>query len=472
MGNYSGESRQDRPGLTSRKIYPVDIDRFEPLLSKISPHLSFRLGESQGATIEIEFSTLDDFHPDTLYKRLSFFQTLRKTRENLLNPATAADTLAALRGDKPIDKIEPVQNDSEESDGEMFERLLGRKSVQQESRRTVAQSAAEQFIQNTIQPYIVDSTDPQRQTYIDSIDDAIGSEMRRLLHNPAFQALESIWRSLYRLVSGLETGEELELYLLDLTKQELLEDLTNSENRLENSVLFQLLQGPTAGQQDQTYWSVMAADFSFGLSTDDQTLLKALGALAARADSPFLAAASPEILGCTSLADKPNHQEWQPLDERMNAQWLALRNSEHAAWIGLALPRILLRLPYGPNTDEIESFEFTELPDPAKSHEDFLWGSPAFACVILLALAYLQGGAAMQPGDVLAIEDLPAFTFDTAEGKELMPCAETWLSEATGEAILERGVMPFMSYRNRNFTRLLQFRSVALPATTLSGFWS
>ena len=78
--------------------------------------------------------------------------------------------------------------------------------------------------------------------------------------------------------------------------------------------------------------------------------------------------------------------------------WQALRNLPEAAYIGLALPRFLLRLPYGADTEPVEAFDFEEMSSPF-DHESFLWGNPGFACALLLGQAFSLNGWQLRPGE-------------------------------------------------------------------------
>jgi len=77
----------------------------------------------------------------------------------------------------------------------------------------------------------------------------------------------------------------------------------------------------------------------------------------------------------------------------------------------------------------------------------------------------------MEPGDELEVEDLPAHSYDDDGEKRLQPCAETTLVDRAAEAILEAGLMPLLSYKNRNAMRVMRFQSIAKPAQALSGPW-
>jgi predicted component of type VI protein secretion system len=131
----------------------------------------------------------------------------------------------------------------------------------------------------------------------------------------------------------------------------------------------------------------------------------------------------------------------------------------------------LLRLPYGQQTDPIDSFAFEEMPAGA-AHADYLWGNPAGACAELIGRAFLGHGRPAPLAAYRELEDLPAHVVPTADGTRLQACAEVVLSETAAQAMLARGVMPLLSYRNRNAVRLWRWQSLAHPPAMLAGPWA
>jgi type VI secretion system protein ImpC len=136
----------------------------------------------------------------------------------------------------------------------------------------------------------------------------------------------------------------------------------------------------------------------------------------------------------------------------------------------LALPRILMRAPYGGRGESIERFEFDELPSTGE-HEAHLWGNPAFACAELLARSFLDEGWSFSPGDLLDLEDLPLCVRKEDGESRLLPCAEVYMGERAAGALLDLGLMPFLSRADRNAARLLRFQSLASPPAALAGPW-
>ncbi|HEV7803133.1 MAG TPA: type VI secretion system contractile sheath large subunit, partial [Burkholderiales bacterium] len=334
-----------------------------------------------------------------------------------------------------------------------------------------AVSGIDALIRDAVAPHIVPDAPPHQAQYLASVDAATCEQMNALLHSPAFQDLEALWRGVYRLVANLELGEELQLYVLDVTKRELLQDLAGAQTDLASSAVYRLLVDEASGTPGSEPWSLIAGHYDFGRGGEDVALLAALGAIGSHAGAPFLAAAKAEIAGCTTFAAAPDPGDWDDASGDDAQAWNSLRASAMAPWIGLAAPRMLLRLPYGKNAERIDAFEFDEL-GVKRQHEHYLWGNPALACVLLIGRAFAARGWDMAPGDELDVDDLPAHTFEADGEKHLQPCAEVLIIERAGQALLERGVMPLLSYKNRNAVRVLRFQSIAEPSRALSGPWS
>jgi len=192
-------------------------------------------------------------------------------------------------------------------------------------------------------------------------------------------------------------------------------------------------------------WSVVAGNYVFGQSAQDAAMLGKLAKVMARSGAPFLAEADPGNGG---------------------REWEELRQAPEAKWIGLAMPRLLLRLPYGKETVTTERFEFEEMPgEPAHGH--YLWGNPAFACVQLLAEEFAQDGWEMRVRANLEISGLPVHIHDD----EAKPCAEVLLTEREMDWILDQGYIPLASVKGRDAVRLVRFQSITNPPGRLAGRW-
>jgi len=468
LGDFSGRGARgvcDPQGLGTRPILKLDLDTFDQAISRLAPAVRLQAG----ADAPVEFRSLDDFHPDRLYRDLAIFRGMRDTRARLLDPATFAETAARLQPARTESPDTAVANQRAEDDSAMLGRLLGSTPAAAPAAATPQATAIDALIRRVVAPHIVPDAPPFQDQYVASVDAAAAELLRAILHDPGLQALESVWRGMRWLVSTLELGEQLELQLLDVSRAELDADATAADNAPERMALYRrLVEEPGRGIGGER-WSLLVGLYDFTLAADDARLLGMLGAIAAHAGGPILAAADSSLLGCQSLHADP--RDWSLADDEGARSWQLLRASALAPWIGLALPRVLLRLPYGRNTEPVSALEFEEYA-ATDGHEAYLWGNPALACALLLGQSFLDRAWEMEPGDRLDIGDLPAHIVEIYGEKRMQACAEVFLSERAGTAILERGIMPLMSYRNRNAARLLRMQSLAQPARPLAGPWA
>lgn len=436
LGDFSARAGTERPPLASRPTHRVDADNLDQVLALLAPRLNRPAGE-------VVFEQLDDFHPDRLYARLDLFQALRQARAN---PGAGHDDLLGS--------------------------LLGKPAAATpgpEAAPAPAPAAGiDALIRNIVAPHIVQDTSAQTRHYLAAIDAATTEQMRALLHDPTFQALESAWRGVQWLVSQLELDENLQLHVFDVTKEELVSDFVAAQGDLSRSGLVRALCGPATDTPDDPGWSLLVGLFGFGPGADDLGLLGAMGAVASQAGGPLVGAAAPALYGCGSVTDLPDPMLWAPLATDDARRWSELRASAVAPWIGLVAPRLLLRLPYGKATDPIEQFAFEEQAG-APVHETLLWGAGSLALAQLAGQAFTEGGRDLAPDHVTELADLPAYTFRRDDQVELQPCAEAWLGERAGQALLERGLMPLLSHRQRAAVRLMRMLSIADPPQALAG---
>jgi len=472
LGDFSGDGAA--ADAASAAIRKVDIDNFNELWDSFEPSVEL---DVHGKQFTFEPRDLDDFHPDQLFHRLAVFQELRRLRKRLTDPATADAALAELLASGTIGQPGPetqaesgVQSAAPpaESGDDMFARLLGERPDTGKAGAAATQSQVDRLIQSAVAPYVVAAPDPHVDAAIDSVDRGIADVMRAVLHHPRFQAQEAAWRSLSELVHRTETDETLEIRVCSIGKGALLQALPPSAAGFEDSNIWRLLVERFRLAADDRTPSLIAADYYFGTGPDDVALLAALGSIATATDSAVLGAALPETIGCEDLIRDSNHRAWGEAPGK-ESLWGSLRQAPFAGRIGLALPRLLARLPYGRDTDPVSAFDFEELS--GRDHAAFLWANPTLALAGLLADCFVSEGWSMQPGGALDIGELPAYSYTEDGESKMLPCAEILMPEASAEQILNRGIMPIVSFRNQDRARLLRFESIADPLAPLRGPW-
>jgi type VI secretion system protein ImpC len=473
LGDFSGRGNRGTVetggSLRNRRVYPIDRDNFSDVLSKLGIELQIPILKKGSPPVVLRIGELDDFHPDRLFENLEVFDALRETRHSLKDPATFAPLAKQLDRSAdpeeeltPIKKIEPASN--------VLDQILDATEDRSPTVQSQPPSDLDEFVKQTARPHRVSKPHPMQAELMTNVDAIIGELMRRILHHPDFQAIEAAWRGLYFLVSQLETDATLKLFLVDISKGELAADLLSADD-IASAGAYRLLVKQTAETSDEEFWAVLAGNFSFDHTREDIALLSRLASLTSAAGAPFIAAAHPRLLGCDSLAETPDPDDWRSAaDDETHEAWAALRKLPEASFLGLVLPRFLLRLPYGKETDPVERFDFEEM-QAEPGHEEYLWGNPSFACVYLLAQAFSQYGWNFRPGVIQEISGLPLHIYKEQGESRTKPCAETVLTLRAAEAILDHGLMPLLSFINQDMVRLARFESLGDPSRPLGGRW-
>jgi type VI secretion system protein ImpC len=483
LGDFSGRARRGESAtgakLAARKPALVDRDNFDDVLAKFGVELVLPLGDT-GQTLR--FADLDDFHPDRIFERVALFQRLREARQRLSDPTTFAAVAAELgitRGgeasvrpsEPPARSEAPLPDVSQMASRSLLEDAIGATEGRVRGDPPVRRpDDLAAFIQRAVAPHVVARANPRQAELLGVADQATSAQMRALLHLPDFKALEAAWRAVSFVVRRVETDASLKLYLLDISKAELAADQASADD-LTPTGTYKLLVEQAVKTPGAEPWAVIAGNFTFERTPDDIRLLSRLAKIAAAAGAPFIADAKPEFLGCAFAQDLQEPGTWKDLSGSGETRaWEALRRLPEASYLGLALPRFLLRLPYGKETDAVQHFAFEEMIEPP-AHDDYLWGSPALLCVCLLAQSFAEDRWAMTPDSSLEIDGLPLHVYEENGESVAQPCAETLMSENAAMRILEAGLMPVASLKHTDAVRLVRFQSIANPLRGLSGRW-
>jgi type VI secretion system protein ImpC len=465
LGDFSGRANrglfEKGADFTRRRLVQIDRDNFDEVMAKLGVEIHLPVAGETHPPVQVRFNQLDDFHPDRLFERMNVFRSLNEMTQGL-DPSLLS-TKTETGKDRPKEPFKP--NLSELTKGSLIDRMI------EETETKPKPSEWDAFLQRIVEPHLVPDIEAQKAKLEASVNAISSKLMAAILHYPDFQCLEAAWRGAYFLISRLETDNGVQIYLVDLSQAELAGDLMGAKN-LRSTGISKLLIHKSSEILGEKPWAVLAGIFIFDHTAEDAELLSRLGMIASELKAPFISSASPHLLGCESLAEKPDPDHWKgKIEKKAKQAWMALRKNRESSYLGLALPRFLLRLPYGPETDPIESFDFEEMPAEPK-HEQYLWGNPTIVCVYLLAQAFIHFGWCFRPGAVQEIESLPLHIYKKEEETRVKPCGEVVLTERAVEMILEKGMMPLISFQNRDILRLARFQSLSDPPTPLAGRWS
>lgn len=448
LGDFGG--RGASAPLTNDLPRRVDRDDLDAHIARIAPRLRVAI---DGAQVDLAFASLDDFHPDRLAARLT---TLEQARESETHPVPAAPTATPPRA-APLDLSRAVSGGSLLDDmlEDTVEPSAGASATSARAPgATRAQRSDElsAFVERAVAPHLI-RTDAEAEARATERKGELAELLRRVLHDPAVQALEATWRALDLLARRLDTDGALHLFMLDVSRDQIATALERLAGR--------------RGAAEPESWAIAVALHAFPDADAGADALAHIAMAARQLDTPIVAAAPISFAGVESLAqlDDDDHRPLPPPEV-----FSLIRRSQESRSLGLTFPRVLLRQPYG-RENPCDTIEFEEMDDP-EQHEHYLWGSGAALVALLVGEAFTERGWAIGGRLLLDVGSLPYVTFKRGPETIAKSCAEMIMSERIARHLLSRGLMPIAWIKNTDRVRVVELRSVADPSSPLAAAWA
>ena len=276
---------------------------------------------------------------------------------------------------------------------------------------------------------------------IADIDRRLGAFMNCILHHPDFQSLESAWRGLKLLTDRTDFRENVIVEMLNVTKDELLDDFLDAPE-INQSNLYKQVYTAEYGQFGGQPVGAMIGNYYFEPTAVDLRLLENLAKVATMAHAPFIGAAAPGFFGLKDSFERlPALKDLQDIFSGTRyTKWQSFRESEDARYVGLALPRFLLRQPYDPDENPVKAFVYKENVDD--SHHNFLWGNAAFAFATRITESFAKyrwAANIIGPRSGGAVEDLPVHLYESLGDIEMKIPTEVLISDRREYELAEQG---------------------------------
>jgi type VI secretion system protein ImpC len=325
-----------------------------------------------------------------------------------------------------------------------------------EEQRALAKDLIGEFVDQVMAGTMTVSKDTQAMinARIGQIDALLSKQLNAILHYEDFQKLEAAWRGLHYLVHQTETGPQLKLKVMNVSKKDLLKDMERAPE-FDQSALFKKVYEEEFGTFGGAPFGAIVADYEFSRHPQDMALLEKISNVAAAAHAPFIAAANANLFNWDDFTELSGPRELSKTFETADyVKWRSFRDSEDSRYVGLCLPHILMRLPYGKNTTPVEAFNFEEDVD-GTDHRKYLWGNAAYAYATRItdsfarhnwcaAIRGVEGGG--------LVTGLPVHTFQTDAGDVALKCpTEIAITDRREKELSDLGFLPLVHCKNTDY---------------------
>ncbi len=337
-----------------------------------------------------------------------------------------------------------------------------------------AKSAVKQAVQTLAEQalaastLISDNTIESIKAIIAAIDRKLSEQVNLILHHQDFKTLEGSWRGLHYLVNNTETAENLKIRVINISKKEVAKTLKKFKGTAwDQSPLFKKLYEEEFGMPGGQPYGCLMGDYYFDHTAPDVEMLAGIAQISAAAHAPFLTAAAPSLLNMESWQELSNPRDLAKIFGTPEyAAWKSLRESEDSRYLGLTMPRVLARLPYGAKTAPVEEFDFEE-DTGAADHTKYVWTNAAYSMATNVTRAFkMYGWCARIRGAESGgmVEGLPVHSFPTDDGGVDMKCpTEIGITDRREKELADCGFMPISHWKNTDFAVFVGAQSLQKP---------
>jgi type VI secretion system protein ImpC len=325
-----------------------------------------------------------------------------------------------------------------------------------------------EFVNQVLQGHMTLSRDAEAtiQARIAQIDRLISLQLNEIMHYPAFQKLEGTWRGIKYLIDQSETSDMLKIKVLNVSKRDLLKDLQRAPE-FDQSALFKKVYEEEFGVFGGAPFAALLGDYEFGRGPEDIELLERVSQVAAAAHAPFMSSANSELLNLSSYTQLGAPRDIAKIfDSTEYAKWKSFRQSDDSRYVALTLPHILMRLPYGKDTKQIDAFDYEEAVD-GSDHSKYLWSNAAYGLGARLTNSFAKYGwcasiRGVEGGGL--VDGLPAHTFRTDEGDVALKCpTEVAITDRREKELADQGLVPLVHCKGTDYAAFFSVQTCNKP---------
>lgn len=299
---------------------------------------------------------------------------------------------------------------------------------------------------------------------IAEVDNKLSIQLDEILHNNNFQKMESAWRGLKFMVDRTDFRENNKIHFLNVSKDDLAMDFEDS-SEISEAGLYKKVYTEEFGNFGGEPYSTIVANYEFDHSSPDIALMQSMMAVGAMSHAPVITAASPKFFGCDDIQELPKLNDIASIFEGPQyAKWRSLRESEDARYLGLTMPRFLLRLPYDSTENPVKAFNYNE--SISEDHDRYCWGNTAFAMATRLTDSfanYRWCPNIIGPSSGGSMNDLPLHQYETMGQIETKIPTEVLVSDRREYELAEAGFIPLTFRKGSDNAAFFSANSIQKP---------
>lgn len=186
--------------------------------------------------------------------------------------------------------------------------------------------------------------------HIAELDYQISRQLDAVMHCDEFQRVESLWRGLKYLVDNTDYRQNVKTEILDVAKDDLRQDFEDAPEIIQSGLYWHTYTNEYDQPGGEPIAAVISA-YEFDASAQDVALMRNISKVSAAAHMPFIGSAGPKFFLKNSMEEVAAIKDiGNYFDRAEYIKWKSYRDTDDSRYLGLVMPRVLGRLPYGPDS--------------------------------------------------------------------------------------------------------------------------
>ncbi|MBJ9294376.1 type VI secretion system contractile sheath large subunit [Citrobacter werkmanii] len=301
--------------------------------------------------------------------------------------------------------------------------------------------------------------------HIAELDQQISRQLDAVMHHEDFQRVEGMWRGLKHLVDNTDYRQNVKTEILDVSKEDLRQDFEDAPELIQSGLYWHSYISEYDTPGGEPIAAVISA-YEFDASPQDVALLRNISKVSAAAHMPFIGSVGPKFFLKESMEEVAAIKDIANYFDRAEyIKWKAFRDTDDSRYIGMTMPRVLGRLPYGPDTVPVRSFNYVE-EVKGPDHEKYLWTNASFAFASNMVKSFINNGWCVQirgPQAGGAVRNLPIHLYDLGTGNQVKIPSEVMIPETREFEFANLGFIPLSYYKNRDYACFFSANSTQKP---------
>lgn len=302
--------------------------------------------------------------------------------------------------------------------------------------------------------------------HIAELDHQISRQLDAVMHHQDFQRVEGLWRGLKHLVDNTDYRQNVKTEILDIAKDDLRQDFEDAPELIQSGLYWHTYTSEYDTPGGEPVAAIISA-YEFDASQQDVALLRNISKVSAAAHMPFIGSVGPQFFLKESMEEVAAIKDiGNYFDRAEYIKWKSFRDTDDSRYIGMVMPRVLGRLPYGPDTVPVRSFNYVE-EVKGPDHEKYLWTNASFAFAANMVNSFINNGWCVQirgPQAGGAVKDLPIHLYDLGTGSQVKIPSEVMIPETREFEFANLGFIPLSYYKNRDYACFFSANSTQKPA--------